>query len=73
MSELEIQASATGHGAGRPQTAPRGRFGRLRVSVVELLAVLVTLLLLTAAIAPRLLAPGDPLAIDPLAAFGAPS
>jgi len=73
VSELEIQASATGHGAGRPQTAPRGRFGRLRVSVVELLAVLVTLLLLTAAIAPRLLAPGDPLAIDPLAAFGAPS
>ncbi|WEO79333.1 ABC transporter permease [Cryobacterium sp. SO2] len=36
-------------------------------------AALLAVLLLIAAIAPRLLAPGDPLAIDPLAAFGAPS
>ena len=73
MSELEIQASATGPGAGRAPASARGGFGRMRVTVMELAAVLVAVLLLTAAIFPRLLAPGDPLAIDPLAAFGAPS
>ena len=64
MSELEIQAAV-----------PHARTGaaRRRPGIGEIIAVLLVLLLLTAAIAPRLLAPGDPLAIDPLAAFQAPS
>ena len=63
MSELEIQAAV-----------PHARTGaaRRRPGIGEIIAVLLVLLLLTAAIAPRLLAPGDPLAIDPLAAFQAP-
>jgi peptide/nickel transport system permease protein len=64
MSELEIQAAV-----------PHARTGvtRRRPGIGEIIAVLLVLLLLTAAIAPRLLAPGDPLEIDPLAAFQAPS
>lgn len=68
MSELEIQVAAGVDTAGGATAARRGR-----VTAVELTAGVVAILLITAAIAPRLLAPGDPLAIDPLAAFGAPS
>ena len=64
MSELEIQAAVP----RRINVA-----GRRRPSLAEVLAALLALFLLTAAIAPRLLAPGDPLAIDPLSAFQAPS
>jgi peptide/nickel transport system permease protein len=64
MSELEIQAAV-------PRRANVA--GRRRPSLAEVLAALLALFLLTAAIAPRLLAPGDPLAIDPLSAFQAPS
>ena len=62
MSELEIQAT-------RPGLAT----GHNRVTVVEIAAGLLAVLLLTMVAAPRLIAPGDPLAIDPLAAFGSPS
>jgi peptide/nickel transport system permease protein len=64
MSELEIQAAV-------PRRA--GAAGRRRPTVAEIAAALLAVFLLTAALAPRLLAPGDPLAIDPLAAFQAPS
>jgi peptide/nickel transport system permease protein len=62
MSELEIQASVS----------PR-RSTRTRPTVVDVAATLLGLVLVLAAVVPRLLAPGDPLAIDPTAAFGAPS
>ncbi|MGY4857082.1 ABC transporter permease [Cryobacterium sp. AP23] len=68
MSELEIQVAAGVDTANGARTARRGR-----VTAAELIAGLLAALLITAAIAPRLLAPGDPLAIDPLAAFGSPS
>jgi peptide/nickel transport system permease protein len=64
MSELEIQAAVPRRTSGA---------GRRRPNVAELLAALLAVFLLTAAVAPRLLAPGDPLAIDPLSAFQAPS
>jgi peptide/nickel transport system permease protein len=62
MSELEIQASVS----------PR-RSTRTRPTVVDVAAALLGLVLVLAAVVPRLLAPGDPLAIDPTVAFGAPS
>jgi peptide/nickel transport system permease protein len=62
MSELEIQTSV----------APR-RSARTGPTVVDVAAGVLALLLVLAAVAPRLLAPGDPLAIDPTVAFGAPS
>ncbi|MCU1447750.1 MAG: peptide transporter permease [Cryobacterium sp.] len=62
MSELEIQATVS---ARRPP--------RSRPTAVEMGSAVLAVLLVTAAIAPRLLAPGDPLAIDPTAAFGSPS
>jgi peptide/nickel transport system permease protein len=64
MSELEIQAAVPRRVAAA---------GRRRPTVAEIAAALLAVFLLTAALAPRLLAPGDPLAIDPLAAFQAPS
>jgi len=66
MSELEIRA----HVASSPGAL--GGAAR-RVSATELITALLSLFLLTAAIAPQLVAPGDPLAIDPLSAFAAPS
>ena len=54
MSELEIQVAAGVDTAGGAKTAGRGR-----VSVVEVIAALLAALLITAAIAPGLLAPGD--------------
>lgn len=62
MSELEIQATRPGQSTGRS-----------RVTVVEIAAGVLAVLLLTMVVAPQLIAPGDPLAIDPLAAFGSPS
>jgi peptide/nickel transport system permease protein len=65
MSELEVQA-----------TLSRGERERSRgrgVSAFEVVAVLVAVFLLTAGLLPGLIAPGDPLGIDPAAAFQAPS
>jgi len=62
VSELEIRAHITSSaGAAR------------RLSATELITALLGLFLLTAAVAPHLVAPGNPLAIDPLSAFTAPS
>lgn len=66
MSELEVQATL-GRAAGRPGRRPR------RIGVGGGLAVAVALFLIVAAVAPQLVAPGDPLGIDPLAAFQPPS
>lgn len=66
MSELEVQATL-GRAAGRPGRRPR------RIGVGGALAVAVALFLIVAAVAPQLVAPGDPLGIDPLAAFQPPS
>jgi peptide/nickel transport system permease protein len=44
-----------------------------RISMVEAVSGAVLLLLLVAAFAPQILAPGNPLAIDPLASFQPPS
>lgn len=65
MSELEVQA-----------TLSRGERVRSRgrgASAFEVVAVLVAVFLLTAGLLPGLIAPGDPLAIDPTAAFQPPS
>jgi len=74
MSELEIQTPSA-RGADGPGTGWRnsGRNGASRITVTELAAALLAVFLVVAAIAPRLLAPGDPLAIDPLSAFGEPT
>jgi len=66
MSELEVQATLSRGERER-------RRGRGRVTPFELLAVVVALFLLVAGLMPGLLAPGDPLGIDPNAAFGPPS
>ncbi|MBC7441365.1 MAG: ABC transporter permease [Ramlibacter sp.] len=70
MSDLEIQA-----GLGRTARTPRpGRRGRRpRFGAGETLSSLFALFLVVAALAPSLVAPGDPLGIDPLSAFQAPS
>lgn len=66
MSDLEVQAKV-GRAAGRLSNQPR------RIGVGEALAVAVALFLIVAAVAPQFVAPGDPLAIDPLSAFQPPS
>ncbi len=66
MSDLEVQAKV-GRAARRLSNRPR------RIGVGEALAVAVALFLIVAAVAPQLVAPGDPLAIDPLSAFQPPS
>ncbi|TFC15269.1 ABC transporter permease [Cryobacterium algoritolerans] len=66
MSDLEIQADL-----GRQARARSPR--RRRISVAEALAGAFALFLIAAAFAPSLVAPGDPLAIDPLSAFQAPN
>ncbi|MDY7544148.1 MULTISPECIES: ABC transporter permease [unclassified Cryobacterium] len=74
-------------GAGRPGpagemtgAAGRGSGGRRfgqgfggRIRLAEVLAAVFVLFLLVAALAPGLVAPGDPLAIDPRSAFQGPS
>ncbi|TFD30962.1 ABC transporter permease [Cryobacterium sp. TMT1-62] len=72
MSDLEIQAGlGRSPRTGAPQSprAPRIR----RFGVAEVLAGLFALFLVTAALFPALVAPGDPLGIDPLSAFQTPS
>ncbi|MCW4384669.1 ABC transporter permease [Salinibacterium sp. SYSU T00001] len=54
----------TAHLASRPGARP---------TVGEIISVLILLLIVLAAVAPRLLAPGDPLGISPADAFQAPS
>jgi peptide/nickel transport system permease protein len=66
VSDLEVQAKV-GRAARRLSNRPR------RIGVGEALAVAVALFLIVAAVAPQLVAPGDPLAIDPLSAFQPPS
>ncbi len=65
MSELEIQA-----GLGRLE---RARTPRRQIGVSEALALAFALFLVVAAFVPSFVAPGDPLAIDPLSAFQAPN
>lgn len=77
MSDLEIQAGLAGAAARRPTGRSFGtrlgtRFGGW-VGLTEVLAAGFVLFLLVAAFAPGLVAPGDPLAIDPRSAFQAPS
>ncbi|WP_423923443.1 ABC transporter permease [Frigoribacterium sp. 2-23] len=58
----------------RPSGSPRRRGARrLAVTVPEAVAGAVLLLLLVAAVAPGVLAPGDPLAVAPVDAFSGPS
>ncbi|TFC22740.1 ABC transporter permease [Cryobacterium glucosi] len=77
MSDLEIQAGLAGAAARRQTGRGLGtRFGTRfggRVGLTEVLAAGFVLFLLLAAFAPGLVAPGDPLAIDPRAAFQPPS
>ncbi|TFD21167.1 ABC transporter permease [Cryobacterium sp. TMS1-13-1] len=65
MSDLEVQAEL----AVRSNQSVRPR----RLGVAEGVAGLLAILLLIAAVVPQFLAPGDPLAIDPLAAFSPPT
>ena len=68
MSELEIQAEL-----GVTKRTP-GRLNRpRRIGVGEWVAAALAVFLIIAAILPALVAPGDPLAIDPLSAFQPPS
>jgi peptide/nickel transport system permease protein len=71
MSDLEIQADF-GRGT-RPPAADARRARPGRVGVAETLAGLFALFLIVAAVLPTLVAPGDPLGIDPRSAFQAPS
>jgi ABC-type dipeptide/oligopeptide/nickel transport system permease subunit len=68
MSELEIQAVLSRAGRRHPRRSARRRLG-----AGEALAAALALFLLLAAALPHLVAPGDPLAIDPLSAFQPPS
>ncbi|TFD88999.1 ABC transporter permease [Cryobacterium serini] len=65
MSDLEVQA---GLAAQSRQSGPSRRLG-----VAETAAGVLALFLLVSAVVPQLLAPGDPLAIDPLSAFQPPN
>ncbi len=65
MSDLTVQADL----ARQSRRSGRGR----RWNVAEVAAGLLALFLLVAAVAPQLVAPGDPLAIDPLGAFQTPN
>ena len=65
MSDLEVQAELAAHSR---------RFGRRRrLGVAEGVAGVLAVFLLVAAAWPQLLAPGDPLGIDPLSAFAPPN
>ena len=65
MSDLEVQA---GLAAQSRQSGPSRRLG-----VAEAATGLLALFLLVSAVVPHVLAPGDPLAIDPLSAFQPPN
>lgn len=62
MSELEIHARVR-----------RAAEGRRRFGAAEAAAGLLAVFLLAAAVVPHVVAPGDPLAIDPLSAFQPPN
>ncbi len=68
MTDFEIQARVSLAERDRARVAPRAR-----ISVAEGVTVALTAFLLAAAVAPGLVAPGDPFAISPLSAFEAPS
>ncbi|HYI34950.1 MAG TPA: ABC transporter permease [Glaciibacter sp.] len=68
MTDFEIQARVSLAEGDRSRIPPRAR-----ISVAEGATIAVTAFLLVAAVAPALVAPGDPFAIDPLSAFQAPS
>ncbi|SDN17309.1 peptide/nickel transport system permease protein [Cryobacterium flavum] len=71
MSDLEVQVGLAAQ-AGQPDRAAQsGR--RRRFGVAETAAAVLALFLLASAVVPQLLAPGDPLGIDPLSAFQPPS
>jgi len=65
MSDLEVQA---GLAAQSRRSGPSRRLG-----VAEATAGVLALFLVVSAVVPQLLAPGDPLAIDPLSAFQPPN
>ena len=65
MSDLEVRATL----ATRADRSGQPR----RLGIAEGVAGILALLLLVSALAPQLLAPGDPLGIDPLSAFEAPN
>ena len=65
MSDLEVQARLA---AQSRQSGPLRRLG-----VAEAAAGVLALFLLVSAVVPHFLAPGDPLAIDPLSAFQPPN
>ncbi|WP_022885242.1 ABC transporter permease [Glaciibacter superstes] len=74
MSDIEIQAGlgrASGGQSSHPEQRPQRAAGR--PGVVEIISALFGLFLVVSALVPTLLAPGDPLGIDPLAAFTPPS
>lgn len=68
MTDFEIQARVSLAEGGRAHGTPRAL-----ISAGEGATLAVTAFLLVAAVAPGLVAPGDPFAIDPLSAFQAPS
>jgi peptide/nickel transport system permease protein len=68
VSELEVQS---GLGRVHPERIPF--LVRPAVGVLETLAAALGLLIIIAGVAPVVLAPGDPLAINPAAAFQSPS
>jgi ABC-type dipeptide/oligopeptide/nickel transport system permease subunit len=71
VSELEVQA-----GLGRrslPEQPGRRRPDTRRPGIVEILAAAAAVCLIISAVLPGLVAPADPLGIDPLSAFQAPS
>ncbi|MCU1442282.1 MAG: Peptide transporter permease [Cryobacterium sp.] len=68
MSELEIRAKLSLAGRGTARGARRARVG-----LGEGFAAALAIYLILAALVPWLVAPGDPLAINPLSAFQAPS
>lgn len=67
MSDLQVQAELGLRARRRAQLTSQ------RIGVAEGLAAALALFLVVAALAPQLVAPGDPLAIDPLSAFRPPS
>jgi peptide/nickel transport system permease protein len=68
MTDFEIQARVS---LSEGRTAPPRR--ARRIGIAEGVTAVLAAYLLVAAAAPWLVAPGDPLAIDPLAAFQSPS
>lgn len=68
MSELEVQASVSIVGRGPVRVQRPGR-----LTLAEWIACALALYLVVAAVAPWLVAPADPLGIDPLSAFQPPS